>query len=242
MPQFIRPTINKFVLPPLAEFVVKLGDHALAFVYWRQKYFIDESQSDPISEIKGIVDGMCENEKFADICASGEAQSRMTKVNMLPGLVQMQCSMMGAWGKATKDGNLVQYRSLDFGGGPFANNNILTVHHPTDSNNVFASVSWPGFVGAVTGFSEKISQSEKSAKPIYPHGTYKGLADAFVIRNMIQFADTPEDAVQMAKSVTRTWPVWIGIGDYNNQFIPMLYEDKVIEAFDEDSLAQLLSK
>ena len=191
MPNFIRPIINQYVLPPLAELVVKLGDHALAFVWWRQKYFIQESESSPLDEIKGIVDGMCENEKFKDICDSGEAQSRMTKINMLPSLVQMQCSMMGAWGKATLDGNLVQYRTLDFGGGPFANNNILTVHHPTDSTNAFASVSWPGFVGAVTGFSEKISQSEKSAKPYFPHGTYKGLGDAFMIRNMIQFADTP---------------------------------------------------
>ena len=152
----------------------------------------------------------------------------------------MQCSMMGAWGKATLDGNLVQYRTLDFGGGPFANNNILTIHHPTDSDNAFASVSWPGFVGAVTGFSEKISQSEKSAKPYFPHGTYKGLGDAFVIRNMIQFADTPQDAVKMAKSASRTWPVWLGIGDYNNKFIPMLYDHKEVRTFDEDSLADLL--
>ena len=86
-------------------------------------------------EIKGMVDGMCENEKFAAECASGSLASRATKVNMLPSLVQMQCSMLGAWGKATADGNLVQYRTLDFGGGPFANNNILTVHHPSDSEN-----------------------------------------------------------------------------------------------------------
>ena len=100
---------------------------------------------------------MCENEKFADICESGVLEARLIKVNMLPSLVQMQCSMMGAWGNATVDGKLVQYRTLDFGGGPFANNNVLTVHHPTDSDNAFASVSWPGFVGAVTGFSEKVS-------------------------------------------------------------------------------------
>ena len=51
-------------------------------------------------------------------------------------------------------------RTLDFGGGPFANNTIMTVHHPTDSDIAFASVSFPGFVGAVTSFSEKLSQSE----------------------------------------------------------------------------------
>ena len=47
--------------------------------------------------------------------------ARLRAINMLPELVQMQCSMMGAWGAATKgaagaaSGALVQLRSLDFG-------------------------------------------------------------------------------------------------------------------------------
>ena len=65
--------------------------------------------------------------------------------------------MMGAWDKATVDGNLIQMRTLDFGGGPFANNNLLMVHHPTDSDHNFAAITFPGFVGAVTGFSEYVA-------------------------------------------------------------------------------------
>lgn len=128
---------------------------------------------------------MCEYEKFAQLCEGGDLEARLIQINMLPDLVQMQCSMMGAWGNATADGKLVQYRTLDFGGGPFANHNVLTVHHPSDSENSFATVSFPGFVGAVTGFSEKISQSQKSAKPIHPAGTYTGQGDAFFIRDII---------------------------------------------------------
>mgnify|MGYP004054821373 CR=1 FL=1 len=54
----------------------------------------------------------------------------MYNVNMLPELVQMQCSMMGAWGAATPTGHLTQLRTLDFGEGPFANASVLVVHHP----------------------------------------------------------------------------------------------------------------
>ena len=44
----------------------------------------------------------------------------------------------------------------------------------------------------------------------------------------------------MAKSAARTWPVWLGIGDYNNKFIPMLYDHKEVHTFDEKALADLL--
>ena len=37
---------------------------------------------------------------------------------MLPELIRMTCSMIGAWGSATEDGQLLQLRTLDFGGAP----------------------------------------------------------------------------------------------------------------------------
>ena len=52
------------------------------------------------------------------------------QVNMLPELIRMQCSMMGAWGKSTSSGKLLQLRTLDFGGGPFGNRTMLVVNHP----------------------------------------------------------------------------------------------------------------
>lgn len=148
---------------------------------------------------------------------------------MIPELLRMQCSMMGAWGKATPSGGLVQLRTLDFGEGPFANRNILVVHHPTDSPHAFASLSWPGFVGVVTGFSEKLGQSEKVDDVTggkRPGGTYKGQSATYVIRDMLQFADTKEDAVKIAQSAHRTWSMWLGLGDYTSQkFTALLYDE-----------------
>lgn len=154
--------------------------------------------------------------------------------------------MMGAWGPATKNGKLVQYRTLDFGGGPFANHNVLVVNHPTDSKNAFASVSWPGFAAAVTGFSEKIAQSEKVDDVTggkRPKGTYKGQGDAFLIRDMLQFADSKEEAVAMAKKTKRTWSVWLGIGDYESQeFEAMIYDEEEATGLTDETLPKLTSQ
>ena len=118
---------------------------------------------------------------------------------MLPDLIRMQCSMAGAWGGATPSGSLVQLRSLDFGGGPFANSTMLIVHHPTTSGSAqtgaqpFASLSFPAFVGVVTGFSQSVALSEKVHMVTGGHnppGSYHGRSTSFVIRDMVALAQT----------------------------------------------------
>ena len=52
-------------------------------------------------------------------------------------------------------------RSLDFGAGPFANNTLLLVHHPSGGAQPFASLTFPGFAGVVTGLSPSAAVSEK---------------------------------------------------------------------------------
>ena len=76
----------------------------------------------------------------------------------------MACTMFGAWGSATPDGGLIQLRALDFGGGPFANHTIVFVHRNSGSGSgsdpaaqdarAFASVFFPGYVGAITGVAQ----------------------------------------------------------------------------------------
>ena len=69
-------------------------------------------------ETDGIVDGMCSVKK----CDTEKYKKKIRHVNMLPELIRMQCSMMGAYGEATpSDEKLAQLRTLDFGTGPFAN-------------------------------------------------------------------------------------------------------------------------
>lgn len=218
---------------------------ALDWVYSQQKDFIGASAADVWQEAAGIASGVCFNRTTAE-CDVEKLTKTLHRVNMLPELIQMQCSMMGAWGAATPDGKLVQLRSLDFGGGPFADRNILIVNHPTDSPNGFAVLSFPGFVGAVTGFSEKISLSEKVddvTGASRPAGTYKGQAVSMVIRDIIQFSETKEQAIQIAQAANRTWSVWLGVGDeHSQQFRAMLYEEASATPYDDTTLPSLTNQ
>ena len=168
-------------------------------------------------EIDGIAHGACAAAATAGRACDAAAYAKtLRKVNMLPDLIRMQCSMLGAWGGASPGGSLVQLRALDFGGGPFANHSILVVHHPTPPSAVgatgtppqpFAALSFPGFVGVVTGFSPSVALSEKvndvrDGPP--PKGSYEGRSTSFVIRDMVESARTKEQAHAIALAATRT--------------------------------------
>jgi len=219
---------------PLAEkHAAAAFDLALGWLESVQHAFNNASAAAVFTEIDGIAEGACA--AAAQACDSKALAATLRRVNVLPDLIRMQCSMLGAWGSATPIGTLLQLRSLDFGGGPFANNSILLVHHPAPPTagslpqfQQFAALSWPGFVGAVTGFNPSLSLSEK-VNDIHgggtPHGTYHGQTTALVLRDVLQFAQAAEQSQVGAKekaydimaAAKRTWGVWLGVGDSQSQ-------------------------
>lgn len=189
---------------------------AMAWVWEKEKSFVPDVIN---QEMKGIADGVCKT--IGHNCDSTEWLAKIQATNMLPELIRMACTAYGAWGKATPDQSLIQLRALDFGTGPFANNNIIQVHRGDPNNdNAFVSVSFPGFVGAITGVSKYgIGISEKVWMTydfigIQP-GSYDGLADIFALRNILEFSKTRADAEAYINSIPRTWAMFVGIGDHS---------------------------
>eukprot|EP00949_MAST-11_sp_MAST-11-sp1_P003514 g3514.t1 len=242
LPQWLQDLIKaagKSIAP-------KAFNLALNYVYKTQLPFTSKSKADVWTEVQAIAEGVCSNATSESECSAADVAATLQRLNSLPDLIRMQCSMMGAWGKATPDGKLVQMRTLDFGTGPFADASVLVIHHPSDSFP-FAMLSFPGFVGAVTGFSQKIGQCEKVndvTKPKRkPKGTYNGQAVSFVIRDILQFAESKEDAVQIAQAANRTWPVWLGFGDHTSQeFLAVEYSEAAATPYDDKSLPQETSQ
>merc|ERR1711912_32257 len=139
----------------------------------------------------------------------------------------MSCSMLGATRTATSHHKLLQMRALDFGAVPFSNYGMVVVHHKgstaTGAPDAFATVTFPGFVSAVTGFnsagliqSEKVSYDAISAgynktciKPfgvdVYGciPGSYDGEAVPFVIRRIIETAPTKAAAEILIRQAKR---------------------------------------
>lgn len=214
LPQFLQVKVKKFG----AKFP-GIIDEALSWVYQKEEEYMPQRLLD---EMQGIADGMCL--KLGNNCDSTFWLEEIRRANMLPELIRMACTAYGAWGKASggsDSAGLVQTRALDFGGGPFANYTVIAVHHNDDMRS-FAMVSWPGFVGAVTGIAQNgVGISEKvwmtyDKKSIQP-GSYDGEPDVFVLRDILQNAATREEAEDYVQSVNRTWSIFIGVGDFSTQ-------------------------
>jgi len=190
---------------------VEAAEAALGAIYDVEKHQIEGARSGVADEIAGLARGLCDSGVIED-CSVTTLNRRVQHLNMFPELVKMTCSMFGAWGSATAGGGLIQLRTLDFGSGPWANYSVLHVYHP-DSGNPFVSLSFPGFVGAITGFSAEIAISEKVWETYVgggvQKGSYGGLPDTVVLREMLQFANSRGDAVAFAESVKRNWAMWV---------------------------------
>jgi hypothetical protein len=168
---------------------------ALAWVWERESAYITDDMK---QEIQGIAEGVCSN--LGKTCDVESRASDIQAINMLPELVRMACTSFGAWGEATNPTNsLVQLRSLDFGSGPFANYTVLAAIRNGDGND-FATVMYPGMVGVITGISkngiglsEKVYMANGYIGDLLP-GSYEGQPDVFVLRHILEYSSTKEEA------------------------------------------------
>ena len=177
-----------------------------------------------IDEMEAMGEGICAGLGPAKAnCNSTEMGTLIKNVNMLPELIRMACTAYGAWGKANgnRGGTLTQLRALDFGAGPFANYTVITTHRE-EGKRAFAAVGFPGFVGVVTGIAQDgIGVSEKVwmtyDKPSLKPGSYDGNPDIFVLRDILQNSKNRVEAEAYLQQVTRTWGMFVGVGDFETQ-------------------------
>ena len=88
------------------------------------------------AELEGLADG------------ANVPRALVRRVHMLPELTKADCSMVGAWGSATKDGKLRQARALDWDMAEvWLKHQQLTVYHsgPSGNGHAFATLGFIGF-------------------------------------------------------------------------------------------------
>lgn len=229
-----------------------------------------DSTTQVFDEIAGIAKGVCDtlgpSRCQSEIGGEDAFRDRLERVNYLPELIRMSCSMLGATRTATIHNKLVQMRSLDFGAVPFSNHGMVVVHHKGSSVNgapdAFAAVTFPGFVSTVTGFnsagliqSEKVSYDAISAgynktciKPfgvdIYGcvPGSYNGEAVPFVIRRIVETAPTKAAAEELIRNAKRTWHVYLGLGDSATQDFDVVgYAQERTKVWTNDDISTLVN-
>jgi hypothetical protein len=171
---------------------------------------------------------------------AGLPAQEIYRIHMFPELIKAHCSMFGAWGQATANGagGLVQLRSLDFGtDNPFRMVPVLAVYHPNNGQgSKYAHLTFAGFLGAFTGYGENTAICEKLWDGENYNGTSKraGLPWNFMLRDILQFDKTIEDARQRMENAHRTCPIFVGVGDHQSgTFNSFEYSYSVIRQFND---------
>eukprot|EP01090_Pellita_catalonica_P009075 TRINITY_DN20142_c0_g1_i1.p1 TRINITY_DN20142_c0_g1~~TRINITY_DN20142_c0_g1_i1.p1 ORF type:complete len:404 (+),score=67.83 TRINITY_DN20142_c0_g1_i1:125-1213(+) len=176
--------------------------------------------------------------------ATGVDFQTIVRVHMIAGLTQGHCSMFGAWGNALAAADskkVLQLRALDWNmQGPFRDYSQITVYHPSGEGNghAFANVGFTGFIGGLTGVSEtQLGISEIGV--VYPDKTFGdqsrvGVPFIFLLRNILQFDYTVDDAISRMVNAARTCDLILGVGDGKlGEFRGFEYSYSTLKVFDD---------
>jgi len=162
---------------------------------------------------------------------------------MFPELIRAQCSMFGAWGTAipssSTPGSLLQLRSLDWAtNGPFQQWPLVSVYNPSAGGHSFASLAWPGFVGALTGYSTApLGLSQKVWSGF--NGTFSrfGIPFTFLLRDILQYDEDIDSALGRIANAERTCAIFVGLGEMGSagsvtNFVAVEYSYEYLQFLD----------
>ncbi|MBI1389087.1 MAG: hypothetical protein GC154_11630 [bacterium] len=154
-------------------------------------------------EIKGLSAG------------SGIDEKTLLRVNLIGEATEWHCSLFGAWGDATRStGSLIQLRALDYAvRAEIQRYPVVMVYHP-DEGHAFANFTWAGIVGSISGISsEQLAISEIGDDYDKENDSFEGYPFMFMLRDILQFDTSLDEAVARVKKGPRTTSLMYAIGD-----------------------------
>jgi hypothetical protein len=151
---------------------------------------------------------LAEMDAIADAVGAHRQEGRLA--NFFPEL--FHCSGFSIFGKATKDGRMYHGRILDYMKGVgLEQNAVVIVHQPDGGRNAWVNVSYAGFVGSVTAMNEKhISIGEMGGRG---YGDWDGKPMAQLVRDVMEKANTLDEAVEIMRKGPRTCEYYYVISD-----------------------------
>ena len=144
--------LKEYIPEFLAKSLIKLGRVLVNGLIGLDRLFTRRWTPKRITEeLKGISDG------------SGIGYREIMLTNLVPEIIKAACTIVGAWGPASKDGNLYQLRALDWNqNAPINRYPTIVVYQPSEEgSNVYSNIGYAGLIAVLTGFSPKLAIGEK---------------------------------------------------------------------------------
>ena len=116
----------------------------------------------------------------------------------LQSMALVGCTSFGTWGAKSQDSTMIIGRNFDFYvGDKFAEDKIVAFFNPSQGYK-FMTVTWGGFIGAVSGMNEKgLTVTINADKTNIPSGAATPVS--LVAREILQYAKTTSEAYAIAK-------------------------------------------
>ncbi len=117
----------------------------------------------------------------------------------LQSMALVGCTSFGTWNQLSEDSSMIIGRNFDFYvGDKFAEDKIVAFFSPADGNK-FMTVTWGGFVGAVSGMNDKgLTVTINAAKTDLPTGSATPVS--LVAREILQYAKNIREAIEIARN------------------------------------------
>mmetsp|Transcript_93824 Transcript_93824/g.268645 ORF Transcript_93824/g.268645 Transcript_93824/m.268645 type:complete len:461 (+) Transcript_93824:44-1426(+) len=180
---------------------------------WTAQATMPFTDSNYYDEMRGLSDG------------SGTSYDLLVRVHALPEATKGHCSMFGAWDDALDPSSkteLLQLRALDWDvDGPFKDYSAITVSHASKDGsgdpNSWANVGFMGFLGTITGVSDK-QMAISEIGVTFPDDTFgkesrHGVPFSVLLRDILSQDPTIDAALQRITDANRTCDLILGVGD-----------------------------
>jgi len=153
----------------------------------------------------------------ADGTGGAVSYDDVLRLALIPELIKAQCSIVGAWNKATASGGLLQLRALDWTtDGPFQQWPLLTTFHPDDGSFTHTTFGFVGLYGTITGWSaNNIAISEKIWDAYEGIQNIRGYPWTLMLQDILRFDHDVDEAIARISGANRTCSIWIGLGQGN---------------------------